>query len=58
MFAIGMEVEYHQNVGVIDFMCSRYIRIKLPSVEGRSNPLLVVYSEFQKEVIVLKDSTK
>jgi len=58
MFAIGMEVEYHQNVGVIDFMCSRYIRIKLPSVEGRSNPLLVVYSEFQKEVVVLKDSSK
>jgi len=53
-----MEVEYHQNVGVIDFMCNRYIRIKLPSVEGRSNPLLVVYSEFQKEVIVLKDSSK
>lgn len=58
MFAVGMEVEYHGNVGIVDFICGRYIRIKLPSKQGRNNPLMVVYSEFQKEVVVLKDSSK
>jgi hypothetical protein len=57
MFTTGMGVEYRGFVGVIDFVCWRYIRIKLPCAEGRDNPLLLVYSESQEHVVVLKDNS-
>lgn len=58
MFDIGDEVNYDGNVGIIDFVCSRYIRIKLPNTPGRDHPRLIVYKEFQDQVKILEDTQK
>ena len=58
MFDLGMEVDYDGDIGVIDFICPRYIRIKLPNSPERSSPRLVVYREFQDRVKIIEDNQK
>ena len=58
MFSEGMEVEYDGNFGVVDFIDTQYIRIKLPGIEGRSNPRLIIFPQFFDRVKILKDSEK
>ena len=58
MFAEKTEVIYRGMCGVIDFVCDQYVVIRLPPVSGYSAPRILVYPEYQKEIIVSKDSQK
>lgn len=58
MFVEESEVIYRGMCGVIDFVCEKYVVIRLPAVSGYSSPRILVYPENQKEIIVSKDSQK
>lgn len=58
MFSEGMEVEYDGDYGMVDFIHTQYITIKLPGKEGRSSPRLVIFPQFFDRVKILKDSEK
>ena len=54
MFVEGMEVLYENNQGFIKFVCDRYVVIRIPTkVEGRNDPLLCVFTEHQKDIVIL-----
>ena len=54
-----MEVKYRNMCGIIDFVCDWYIVLKLPPASKKHNsPKLLIYTEYQKEIVVLKDSEK
>lgn len=57
-FKVGMWACYRKNTGVIDFIDTAYIRIKLPAAPNRGNPLLLVYPCYWKEVEILDDIKK
>lgn len=61
MFSLGMLVEYRNHCGIIDFIDSSYLIIRLPpseASEGRQSPRLIVHPEYQDEIKVLKDSER
>ena len=54
-----MEVKYRNMCGIIDFVGEHYVVLRLPAVSKKHNsPRLLIYTEHQKEVVVLKDSEK
>lgn len=54
-----MEVKYRNMCGIIDFVGEQYVVLRLPAVSKKHNsPRLLIYTEHQKEVVVLKDSEK
>ena len=58
MFSLGMLVEYRNHCGIIDFIDSSYLIIRLPPSEGRQSPRLIVHPKYQDEIKVLKDSER
>ena len=50
-----MWARYRKNTGVIDFIDTAYIRIKLPAAPDRGNPLLLVFPIHWKEVEILDE---
>jgi hypothetical protein len=58
-FYSGLSVKYRDNVGVVDFVCEKYITICINRLEHRSKDVcLLVYPEQWKEVQLLKQSEK
>jgi hypothetical protein len=58
MFVEQTEVVYRGMCGIIDFVGDQYVVIKLPSKPGRNSARLLVYTENQKEIIIMKESEK
>lgn len=58
-FYEGLEVRYKEQIGVVDFICDRYITICVQRFEQRSrNVCLLVYPPQWKDVELLKQSDK
>jgi len=56
MFVEGQIVQYHDNIGMIDYIDinNSYIVVKLPSADLGKSPRLVVYPQCYHEVQHLK----
>jgi len=52
-FIVGMRARYRGNTGIIDFIDTAYIRIKLPAAPNRGEPLLLVFPHSWKDVEIL-----
>jgi hypothetical protein len=58
-FYEGLEVRYKEHLGVVDFICDRYITICVRRFEQRSrNVCILVYASQWKDVKLLKQSDK
>jgi hypothetical protein len=58
-FYSGLNVKYKDHVGVVDFVCEKYITICIDKLEHRSKDVcLLVYPQQWKEVQLLKESEK
>jgi hypothetical protein len=58
-FYSGLSVKYRDNVGVVDFVCEKYITICINQLEHKSRDVcLLVYPQQWKEVQLLKQSEK
>lgn len=58
-FYSGLNVKYREQVGVVDFVCEKYITICIKTFEHKSkNVCLLVYPSQWKEVQLLKQSEK
>lgn len=59
-FAVGTEVIYLNQFGIIDFVDDSYIVIEVPNVKQaeRASPRLVVHRCNYKNVTIAKSSTK
>ena len=58
-FYSGLNVKYRDNVGVVDFVCEKYITICIDRLGHRSKDVcLLVYHNQWKEIQLLKQSEK
>jgi hypothetical protein len=58
-FYQGLDVKYRDHVGVIEFMCDKYITICINRLGHRSKDVcLLVYQPQWNEVQLLKESEK
>jgi hypothetical protein len=58
-FYSGLNVKYKDHVGVVDFVCEKYITICIDKLEHRSKDVcLLVYPQHWKNVQLLKESEK
>jgi len=59
-FAVGTEVIYRNQFGIVDFVDDSYIVIEVPNVNQpeRASPRLVVHRCNYKNVTIAKSSTK
>ena len=58
-FYSGLKVKYGDHVGVVDFVCEKYITICIQQLEHRSKDVcLLVYPQQWKNVQLLKQSEK
>jgi len=58
-FYEGLNVKYREQVGVVDFVCEKYITICINQLEHRSRDVcLLVYPQQWKEIQLLKQSEK
>ena len=58
-FYKGLSVKYKDQVGVVNFVCEKYITICIKTYEHRSRDVcLLVYSSQWKDVELLKQSGK
>jgi hypothetical protein len=58
-FYSGLNVKYREQVGVVDFVCEKYITICINQLEHRSRDVcLLVYPQQWKEIQLLKQSEK
>ena len=58
-FYEGLNVKYKDHVGVVSFVCEKYITICIKIFEHRSRDVcLLVYSQQWKDVQLLKQSEK
>ena len=59
-FAVGTEVIYRNQFGIVDFVDDSYIVIEVPNVKEpeRTSPRLVVHPWNYKNVTIAKSSTK
>jgi hypothetical protein len=58
MFHEGMEVKYKELFGVIDYVDSEYLVIKLPATKERNSARVVVYNSDKQLIECLKDSER
>ena len=54
-FNIRDEVIYKHHKGIVSFVDENYIVIKGQAVRGRDYPLLVVFPEYYKDVILIRE---
>ena len=58
-FYSGLNVKYKDHVGVVDFVCEKYITICINQSENRLKEVcILVYPQYWKEVQLLKQSEK
>jgi hypothetical protein len=58
-FYSGLNVKYGDHVGVVDFVCEKYITICIQQLEHKSRDVcLLVYQPQWKQVQLLKESEK
>ena len=58
-FYSGLDVKYRDHVGVVDFVCEKYITICINQSENRLKEVcILVYTNQWKEVQLLKESEK
>jgi len=58
-FYLGLEVKYKNHIGVVNFVCEKYITVCIKTYEHRSRDVcLLVYPDQWKEVQLLKESEK
>ena len=58
-FYSGLNVKYKDHIGVVDFVCEKYITICIDKLEHRSKDVcLLVYPSQWKDVELLKQSGK
>ena len=58
-FYEGLNVKYKDHVGVVDFVCEKYITICIDRLEHRSKDVcFLVYPQQWKDVQLLKQSEK
>ena len=58
-FYSGLNVKYREQVGVVDFVCEKYITICIKTFEHKSkNVCVLVYPSQWREVQLLKESEK
>jgi hypothetical protein len=58
-FYQGLDVKYKGQIGVVDFMCDRYITICVRRLDHRSRDVcMLVYPSQWKDVELLKQSDK
>ena len=58
-FYSGLDVKYKDHVGVVNFVCEKYITICIKTFEHKSRDVcLLVYPQQWKEVQLLKESEK
>ena len=58
-FYSGLNVKYKDHIGVVDFVCEKYITICIDKLEHRSKDVcLLVYPQHWKDVQLLKESEK
>lgn len=57
-FVVGMRARHRENTGIIDFIDTAYIRIKLPAAPGRGEPLLLVFPHSWNDVEILDNKTE
>jgi len=57
-FVVGMRARYRKNTGIIDFIDTAYIRIRLPAAPGRDEPLLLVFPHSWNDVEILDNKTE
>lgn len=57
-FVVGMRARYRKNTGIIDFIDTAYIRIRLPTAPGRGEPLLLVFPHSWNDVEILNNKTE
>jgi len=58
-FYQGLTVKYKNHVGVVDFVCEKYITICIDRLGHRSKDVcLLVYPQQWKDVQLLKQSEK
>jgi hypothetical protein len=58
-FYSGLNVKYMDNVGVVDFVCEKYITICIDRLGHRSKDVcLLIYPNQWKNVQLLKQSEK
>ena len=58
-FYKGLNVKYNDHIGVVNFVCEKYITICIKTYEHRSRDVcLLVYSSQWKDVELLKQSGK
>ena len=58
-FYSGLNVKYKDHIGVVDFVCEKYITICIDKLEHRSKDVcLLVYQPQWKDVQLLKESEK
>ena len=58
-FYSGLRVKYRDHVGVVNFVCEKYITVCIKTFEHRSKDVcLLVYPNEWKDVQLLKQSEK
>jgi hypothetical protein len=58
-FYKGLNVKYKDHIGVVDFVCEKYITICVRTLDHRSRDVcLLVYPSQWKDVELLKQSGK
>jgi hypothetical protein len=58
-FYSGLNVKYREQIGVVDFVCEKYITVCIKTFEHKSkNVCLLIYPQQWKEVQLLKQSEK
>ena len=50
IFEEGTSVIYKEMDGVIDFICSKYVVIKVNSTPNQTSPRLIVFTEDYKNI--------
>lgn len=53
IFSEGLEIQYKDMYGVVDFICNSYIIMKLDSASHRNPARLLIYRENYNQIQVL-----
>jgi hypothetical protein len=58
-FYNGLEVRYKTDIGIVDFICEKYVTVCISKLEHKSKDVcLLVYQNEWKEIELMKQSEK
>ncbi len=59
VFTVGLNVKYRDHIGMINFVCEKYINICIRKFDHKSRDVcLLIYPQEWKNVHLLKESEK